>query len=534
MLERLRATLARWIAPKRAAATRMYAAARASRLAGATGSNSSADRELVTSLTSLRSRSRQLTRDASYAKRAKVVVVNNVIGSGIGLQAQVKTTRGELNKPVNDAIEEAYKQWSCAENCHTGGVLHFHDFERALKGEIFEAGEVFVRKHYAPFGKSRIPLALELIEAERIADETSPSPMAPGNMVRMGIEVDPFYRPVRYWLRERHHGEFRLGIARSDRYEPVPADQIWHLKITDRWPQTRGVPWLHSVIRRLQDMDGLSEAEIVAARGAANYMAAIETPNASSPLAGEVKEDGSRELELEPGLVVRLAAGEKLNFVSPNRPNTSLDPFLRMMLREVAAGTGVSYESLSRDYSQSNYSSSRLALLDDRDLWRFFQMWFIRSFRLPLHCEWLQQAVLARSIPQIPLEAYALDTARYEAVRFKPRGWSWIDPTKEVDAYAKAVRNGFTTVGDVIAKTGDGADLEDILEGRKQELEDMKEAGLEFDTDPNRAADGKAKDQPKPELKPQAEAPNPEEPDPEEEPKRSVRSGDKVLEVVKS
>ena len=27
-----------------------------------------------------------------------------------------------------------------------------------------------------------------------------------------------------------------------------------------------------------------------------------------------------------------------------------------------------SYESLSRDYSQSNYSSSRLAILDDRDL----------------------------------------------------------------------------------------------------------------------------------------------------------------------
>ena len=46
---------------------------------------------------------------------------------------------------------------------------------------------------------------------------------------------------------------------------------------------------------------------------------------------------------------------------------------MRFMLREIAAGTGVSYESLSRDYSQSNYSSSRLALIDDRDLWRVFQ-----------------------------------------------------------------------------------------------------------------------------------------------------------------
>ena len=44
----------------------------------------------------------------------------------------------------------------------------------------------------------------------------------------------------------------------------------------------------------------------------------------------------------------------------------------------LAAGCGPSYESLSRDYSQSNYSSSRLSLLDDRDLWRVLQQWWLR------------------------------------------------------------------------------------------------------------------------------------------------------------
>jgi capsid protein len=27
------------------------------------------------------------------------------------------------------------------------------------------------------------------------------------------------------------------------------------------------------------------------------------------------------------------------------------------------------------------------------------------------------------------------DPSKFEAVLFKPRGWSWIDPTKEVEAY---------------------------------------------------------------------------------------------------
>ncbi|MGA0920517.1 MAG: phage portal protein, partial [Gemmatimonadaceae bacterium] len=38
----------------------------------------------------------------------------------------------------------------------------------------------------------------------------------------------------------------------------------------------------------------------------------------------------------------------------------------------MASGIGVSYESISRDYSQSNYSSSRLALLEDHDLYKAF------------------------------------------------------------------------------------------------------------------------------------------------------------------
>ena len=132
-------------------------------------------------------------------------------------------------------------------------------------------------------------------------------------------------------------------------------------------------------------------------------------------------------------------------------------------------------------------------------------------FRYPLHCEWLQAAVLLGAVP-IPIGAYATDTQRYEMARFKPRGWSWIDPAKEVDAFVKAVRAGFTTTADVIAKSGDGADLEDVLEGREQELKMMKDKGLMFDTDPSREANGKAAEPKEPPADP---PPDEEEDDPE-------------------
>jgi lambda family phage portal protein len=517
VFEQIRSRLARWIAPARTG-VRMYNAARHSRLTvGFGSSNASADGELASGLAVMRARSRALVRDAAYAKRAKVVVVNNVIGSGVGLQAQVMSTRETLRTDVNDAIERAWCEWARAENCHTGGTLHFSDLERMAIGQVFEAGEVFIRKHYTRFGDSQVPFALEVIEPERMADnlQTSPASSISG-IFRLGVECDAYYRPVAYWIRERHPGEQWLGFRGTDRVERVPADQIIHLRIVDRWPQTRGEPWLHAAIRKLNDMDGYSEAEIVAARGAASYMAAIESPEGESPLA-ETQTDGSKELIFEPGQVLQLANGEKVVFHSPNRPNPAMDPFMRMMLREVAAGVGVSYESLSRDYAQSNYSSSRLAVIDDRDLWRTLQLWFIRSFREVIHGEWLQQAVLARAIKEIPLVEYVTEPAKFAAARFKPRGWTWIAPEKEVDSRLEAVRGGFTTLGDVIAETGNGDDLEDLLKRRKREVEMIEEAGLEFSTDPGA-------DKPAPTPRAPAKLPPAEDDDATDDPPRRVVS----------
>ena len=107
---------------------RLYSGARHTQgTFGFGGGNTSADAELATSLPLLRSRSRQLMRDSAYAKRARTIIVNNVVGSGVGMQAQVMTTRKKLAQAVNDDIEWRWYEWSRAETCHTGGTLCFGD-----------------------------------------------------------------------------------------------------------------------------------------------------------------------------------------------------------------------------------------------------------------------------------------------------------------------------------------------------------------------------------------------------------------------
>lgn len=466
---------------------RTYHAARGGRLGGGAFSSSttSADQEIHGSLQRLRNGSRALMRDAAYAKRARKLVMDNVVGVGIGLQAQVKKPRGALDEPLNAAIEEAWLRWSRADCCHTGGELDMADLERLAMGETVEAGEILVRKHYRRVGRSRVPLALEVIEPERLAEEHMAPANAAGNEVRMGVEIDKDHRKVAYYVRERHPGDIRSSAYSTDRVVRVPAEDMLHLYIVDRWPQTRGVPWLHAVALRLNDMDGYSEAEIIAARGAASYMAFIKTPDNSPIPVDEQDEDGDeRVITMKAGIVEQLPPGWDIEINNPNRPNPNMDPFMRLMLREVAAGANVSYESLSRDYAQGNYSNSRLSLLDDRDNWRVLQKWFVRRFRQQVHEAFMQQAVLAGEIPGLSSAQYFLDPDRYNAARYRVRGWSWIDPTKEVAAFKEAVRCGFMTVADVIAATSPDRDIEDVIDGRALELKAMHEKGLVFDTDP--------------------------------------------------
>lgn len=458
---------------------RIYAAARFTRLTSdwlALGT--SADAELHTSLRAMRARSRQVIRDIPLAKNAQRVVVNNVVGSGIGMQSQVMSNSGILNERVNEQIERAWERWCEADHCHTAGKLNFSDMLRMIVGQLVESGEVLVRKIRRPFGKDYpVPFALEIVEADQLADEYTGIQTSAGHTVRLGVEVDEWNRPVAYHIYPNHPGDINFRHVDPSTLIQVPADDVFHLYVADRFPQTRGVPMLHAVLDRINDLGAYSQAEIVAARASANIVGFVKTPE---PLGGvQETENGERLIDSEPGTFRTLLPGEDFVGFNPSRPNTGMEAFIRLLQRDIASGLGISYESLSKDYSQSNYSSSRLSLLDDRDRWRVFQQWLIRNFLDPVFKEWMTAAVLSG---ELNIPTYYTNPGKFNAVHWKPRGWSWIDPTKEVEAYIKAVGAGFMTISDVIALTGAGSDAEDVFKARKAELALLASMGLKIDT----------------------------------------------------
>ncbi len=447
-------------------------------------SSTSMDAEIRKDLKRLRDRSRDMVRNNDYARSAQRAITNNVVGQGVRMQAAVKMRRGgRMDDTTNSAIEAAWEKWKRKQHCHTSGVLSFNDIERQLLDAMPESGEVFVRKVRQSFGGGKVPFALEIIEADRLDIDLNEMSKG-GNEIRMGVERDSWGRPVAYHFKTDHPGDYPFGAgAVNNKTVRVPAGDVIHLFRQERPGQTRGVPWIASAILKMHHLQGYTEAEVIAARAEACRMGFITSPE--DDVMQDGTDGGQAVSNFEPGRIERLLPGESFVESKPNRPGGQYEPFVRTMLHSMAAGLGVSYATLSRDYSQANYSSGRLSLLDDRDNWRVLQQWLVENFHRPVFEEWLDLAVLSG---ELSLAGYEANPDAFRAVRWIPRGWQWIDPAKEMAAYKDAVRCGFTTVSDVVAQQG--GDIEDVMQARRRELDMAEELELVFDTDPHEM-DGK-------------------------------------------
>jgi lambda family phage portal protein len=475
---------------------RAYQGARVSRLTSDwVTSGTSADSEIKSSFKALRNRARQLCRDNDYARQALRSIQNNVIGHGISHQSQVRMQRGgKLDQAINGQIHHAWMQWSHKSRCDVSGLLGFHDMERLLSRSLAESGEVFVRMIRQPFGGSRVPFALQVLEADYLIDDDVPQ-AANGNTVRMGIEVDSYLRPQAYHFYANHPGDTYAGNVRSNgRRLRVPAAEVIHLFLPERPGQTRGVTWFASALMRLHMLQGYEEAEVVRARASSALMGFIQSPEGE--LVGDEIYEGDRVSEFTPGVFKYLAPGESVTVPDLNSPDGQLEPFTRSMLRAVAAGVGVSFESISKNFSESNYSSSRLSLLEERDTYKVLQRFFIENFHQQVFEGWLDMAVLSG---ELSLPGYETNPDRYKASRWIPRSWEWVDPQREVSAYKDAVRCGFKTLGQVISEQG--GDIDDVLIARQAELAMLDEMGIVLDTDPSEVnAGGGTQPQPVPDT----------------------------------
>ena len=426
---------------------RMYAGAEANRLTNQKKPrNQAADSELLGPFgaDSLRAWARALVRDNAYAWGVVDTIVSSVIGCGITAQSQIETPEGTDIEDVNERRDAVWQEWS--EVCDVNGRMTFSEMQQLAQREICEAGEVLIHLVNTPAKKYRgiyrpVPFAIELVEADRLATEKDTykfrSTMGENKIVR-GVELDDLGKPVAYWIYPEHpNGPYNVRNSLPERYD---AKDILHLYRIDRIGQSRGVSWFAPVMSWLRDLGVYVDNEIQASAVAACFGVAVTTTGKAgtglmpSTDSESTDENGNQFEYLEPAMVVRLNPGESVESINPGRPNSASEPWINLMLRGIAVGTGLSYEIVARDYSKTNYSSSRTSQLEDRRRFRRWQKYMVGHMCQPIWDRFNDQAATA-GVDQFPSMTEILDERKKAtAVEWQTPAWEWVDPQSEQTA----------------------------------------------------------------------------------------------------
>jgi len=450
---------------KKTTARRAYAGAKIDRLTNSwTTSAQSINDDLLAGGKVLRARARDLSINNDYAKKYLALSVTNVVGAkGIVMQAKTTTSKHKLDDKTNRIIEQNFKAWHKAENCSSDGRIGWIEMQRLFIETAARDGEVLIRLIR---DGSKYGLKLQFLDVNRL-DETYNAKLKNGNVINMGIEINDIGRAVAYHLLTNNTTAYSQG-GRS--FERVPADDIIHAFKAERPEQIRGATWMASAMSRLNMLGAYEEAELVAARIGASKMG-FYTSEAGDSFIGNEDASGNLIDEAEPGVFTQLPAGTGFTAFDPTHPTSAFESFNKAILRGIAGGLGVSYNSLSSDLEGVSFSSIRSGTLEERDQWRVSQQWMIDHFLNRVYDEWLKM-VLLNGI----LKFDHSDYEKLSTVRWQPRGWDWVDPLKDARANTESVLAGIKTASDVIAASGN--DIEDVYAQIAYEQQLAKKYGL--------------------------------------------------------
>lgn len=444
--------------------TRSYeGASRKKRLKNWRASRTSQNAETSYSLDVLRSRSRDLVRNNPLAFKGVNVIASNVVGHG------VKT---RFSGPGSERVQAAWDLWSTSTGFDFNGGLSFYAMQSVVMKAIVESGEVLVRKRINT--SAEFPLQYQILEGDFLVDSLHSEN---GNTVVQGVELDSDGRVIGYHLYEQHPGD-ALGSFNSittgtnlqkNRFDKSDVHHVFRI---DRPGQLRGVPWVAPIMVRLKDVDEFVDATIMKQKVAACFAGFVTDMSFELVDPTAMAQDNTQIAQsIEPGAIEELPLGKDIKF--PNPPSVEdFKDFQSILGHNIASGLGISYEALTGDLSEVNFSSARMGWIEmgrNIDQWR--------------NCILINMFI--DKVVDDFLEVYSMDNgfdvSGITRTHTPPKR-EMIDPMKETNAIIRSVRGGMMSLSEAISASG--KDPIKVFERIKDDNDLLDSLGIVLDSDP--------------------------------------------------
>ncbi len=376
----------------------------------------------------LRSRASYLAMNNPWISQAVANWTGALVGPGIQPAAKHpdSATRKALNRYFADWCSRADAE----------GRTDFSGLQVAVADSMVKAGEALALISETADGPRLRILPPELL------DESKSVELSDGRAIFSGVELDATGRRTAYWIVPERPGKVWVTYAPSIRVE---SESVLHVFKPLAPGQLRGVSWLAPVILPASDFDKLCDALLKGAQVAAMHAGFITDLNGNGePYDGETP-------SLEPGALIRWPNGTDIKFNSPQQAQQAAE-FMKLNLRQLAAGLGLPDHLLSGDLTGANYSSLRAGLLPFRQ--RVEQVQYtvlVPQFLAPVWRAVILHGVLSGDLDAPDFEG---NPEAYLLADWLPPAFMQVDPMKQVQADAAELEAGLTSRRKLVAARG--------------------------------------------------------------------------------
>jgi lambda family phage portal protein len=456
----------------------------------------SADTDILPAKNRVDARARDTLRNDAYVMGAANLHRDNIVGSMFMLMPQPSslmlfgkedtTWEDEFSEEVAEkftAWAESPENWVDAQRRTTlTGLI------RLLVGIYVARGEIGFSAEWRRDDAGRRPFntAIQVIDLDRLS---TPFDKAGDRSIRAGVHMDKFGAPLGYYIRNAHPTEWLTPDSYTWKY--VPARKPWgrmqfaHIFEATREDQTRGIAQMVSALKEMRMTKNFRDVVLQNAVINATYAASIESelPTAeifarlggsdATPQAVEAAlkaymvghyetlnqfMGGAKNLSVNNVKIPHLPPGSKLQLRGAGQGGPLGQEFEQSLLRHIAASLDVSYEELSRDFTQTNYSGfkgalnatskamrSRKKAVADRSGNIVYRLWFEEAFNNGM----------ILSLPRRAPSFYeGLNAEAYCRADWIGASAGQIDELKETQAAVLRINNGLSSISEEAARLG--------------------------------------------------------------------------------
>lgn len=400
----------------------------------------------------------------------------------------------EQARDLGQVIEVEWDLYAYGHNfsCDAERRFTFGQLLRVAATHLMMDGEFLAIVEWAAEEPTKYKTRLRMVDPDRLCNPrglANGAAISPGHSVRGGVEYDHNDIPVAYWIREQHPNDVGLSVATAEpqRWERFAHDlgrpQVLHGFDPERAGQSRGISAFASALKGFKALSTYSDALLQSAAINALVLGFMQSSAGPEAVSESFSADdlanfeGDREdfykkspVKIGEAILPVLPLGDELKLATASKDVGQFDAYFRAIYRLICATLGVTYEEGSMDYSSTNYSSARAAMIPAWKETEAFMGTIDAMLATPFHAAWLEEAFEEGHVTPANDNAPSWYEAQeaYAKGRWIGPGRGYIDQTKEVTAAAGRLEAMISTLEDECAEQG--KDFVEVLDQREYEL----------------------------------------------------------------